>query len=170
MINKKGFTTIELILSFTLVMLILISVFNVIMNYKSKQQIEAIRNDMLVFKNTVTKSISDDLIKDKAVTTTVSCGGNNCLTINFSDNSSKNISVVTEVNPNGEFTKLAIIYGDEIFNVKHLDSSSITNNGSFFRIVDVLNDTRKLLVINIPIANTNLEKDYGIHIVANIGS
>lgn len=65
--NERGFSTVELLVCFIIVTTIVISMFDLIMNYKNRQQVESINSQMVTYKNTVTKVIEDDIIKHGGV-------------------------------------------------------------------------------------------------------
>ncbi len=60
--NEKGFTIVEIIICFVIVTTIVISMFDLIMNYKNRQQVESINSQMIAYKNSLTKVIQDDVI------------------------------------------------------------------------------------------------------------
>ena len=67
-LNNKGLTAIEILLCFVLVSIIVISMMSVVTNYKDKEEIESTKNNIITYKNTITKAIYDDIIKNKGVT------------------------------------------------------------------------------------------------------
>lgn len=60
--NKRGFTTIELVLSFALVAIILLSLVGLVTSYSDKLMNEQIKTQLWDYKNTVTKAIYDDIV------------------------------------------------------------------------------------------------------------
>ena len=62
-LNDKGLTVIEILVCFSIVVVIVMSMFKVVNNQKSKQEIESAKNSMLTYKNEVTKTIEEDIIK-----------------------------------------------------------------------------------------------------------
>ncbi len=62
MINKKGMTSIELLVSFIIVSIIVVSIFNSIMSYRNKEKVEEIYNEVDSYSNNIQKTIQDDLI------------------------------------------------------------------------------------------------------------
>lgn len=62
-LNKKGMTSIEMLISFIITVAIVVSMFDVVMNYKNKQQIESIKNNIITYANSLQKTVQDDLIK-----------------------------------------------------------------------------------------------------------
>ncbi len=62
-LNDKGMTVIEIIISFSLVAIISISLLNVVMSYKDREETESYKKEILTYKNTVTKDIQDDMTK-----------------------------------------------------------------------------------------------------------
>ncbi len=62
-LNNKGMTLIELLVSFSIAATIVVSMFNVVINYQKEESIQAIKNDIISYKNTITKIIQTDIIK-----------------------------------------------------------------------------------------------------------
>ena len=62
-LSNKGMSSIELLAAFVILVAIVIGLYDVILNYKNKQQIEAIRNMAIEYSNNLQKVIQDDLIK-----------------------------------------------------------------------------------------------------------
>lgn len=62
-LNNKGMTLIELLVCFVIVSAIIVSMFNVIMSYKTEEQTESIRSDIIAYKNSITKMIQRDIIQ-----------------------------------------------------------------------------------------------------------
>lgn len=77
-LNDKGLTAIEILLCFVLVSIIVISMMSVVTNYKNREEIESTKNNIITYKNTITKAIYDDIIKNKGITkATITETGNN---------------------------------------------------------------------------------------------
>ena len=62
-LNNKGITTIEVIISFVIVVIITASLYTTVSNYNQKRLIEGYKAKIYTYKNTVTKIIQDDFIK-----------------------------------------------------------------------------------------------------------
>ena len=60
-LNNKGLTAIEILICFSIVMVIVISMFKVITNQKDKQTIESYKNEVITLKNTMMKQIESDI-------------------------------------------------------------------------------------------------------------
>ncbi len=61
-LNNKGITTIEILISFVLLAIIVVSLYGSVESYKNKQNIESEKNQIMTYKNLLTKEIQDDLI------------------------------------------------------------------------------------------------------------
>ena len=61
-LNNKGITTIEILISFVLLAIIVVSLYGTVESYKNKQNIESEKNQIMTYKNLLTKEIQDDLI------------------------------------------------------------------------------------------------------------
>ena len=66
-LNNKGMTAVELLVCFIIVSTIVVSMFNLIMNYRNREQIEEINNEVTTYINNLQKDIQDDLIKGHLV-------------------------------------------------------------------------------------------------------
>lgn len=61
MLNKKGFTIVELIVSFAFVSIVTVSLFALVVNYKNKQQNVSTSTELLTFKSKLTIEIQNDI-------------------------------------------------------------------------------------------------------------
>ena len=62
-LNNKGMTSIEVLLSFIVVVMLSVSMYTTISAYQNKQNIESFKEKIMTYKNLLTKEINDDLIK-----------------------------------------------------------------------------------------------------------
>ena len=62
-LNNKGITTIEVIISFVIVVIITASLYTTVSNYNQKRLLENYKSKIYTYKNTLTKEIQDDFIK-----------------------------------------------------------------------------------------------------------
>lgn len=88
-LNNKGMTLIELLVCFIIVSAIVVSMFNVIMNYTTDEQTEVVRNDITNYKNVITRIIQKDIINNGLSSVSLDSfgknGNNDCytFTLNF---------------------------------------------------------------------------------------
>lgn len=68
-LNNKGFSLIEVVLSFALVVIILGSMFKIYLNYNDKSNREDLINQISVFKNNILEVVYDDIIKSNIAKT-----------------------------------------------------------------------------------------------------
>ena len=66
-LNDKGMTLIEIIVCFVIVVVIVLSMLKVVNNYKDKQDIESYKSAIFTYKNTLTKTVWDDIIKHQGI-------------------------------------------------------------------------------------------------------
>lgn len=62
MLNKKGITSVELLVCFIIVSAIIVSMYNLILNYRNREQIEEINNEVISFSNNLQEVIQNDLV------------------------------------------------------------------------------------------------------------
>ena len=63
MLNNKGFTVIELVLSFAFVSVLSVSLFAVVINYREKQQESSIETKLLSYKSKLIVDVQNDIQK-----------------------------------------------------------------------------------------------------------
>lgn len=63
-LNNKGMTAIEILITFVIVVIIVISMYNGIMDLKTKETIASYKLSLVTYKNLLTKDIQDDIIKN----------------------------------------------------------------------------------------------------------
>lgn len=148
---KKGFTVIELIVSFTLVSVISIILFQLIFTLKELYVSGDIKTTLLNKQGIMTKKIYDDLNEDTLVEVK-SCGVS-CLIFKYQDEERKLlIDVAANTLTYGNYTmKLSegSTFGQVSFSYSNTDSTLNLNEFN----------------LNIPIKSNLLNDDFGIHIV-----
>ena len=92
--NKKGFTTIELIMSFSLVTIILAFLIGFTINYRNRVNNEELKSSLMDFKNTITKIIYDDIIMDKYNKIDTCLNDNKCARFIDLDNNSHYLRLI----------------------------------------------------------------------------
>lgn len=70
-LNNKGMTAVEVLVCFVMVVIITVSMYTMVSAYKNKQEIEAIKEKIVTYKNLLTKEINDDLIKNGIISADV---------------------------------------------------------------------------------------------------
>lgn len=149
--NNKGFTLVELLVSFTLSMVLIIIMFQLIINLKELYQLSGARTQLLNRQYLMTNKIYSDLLEKKLVMIT-SCeeNYNECINLTLSDGSTKQF------------------YIDENNKIISYDNYAIQlDSNAYFSNIDINNNTAyNILTIKVPIYN-QLFNDYnfGINIV-----
>lgn len=70
-LNNKGMTAIELLITFIILSFVLVGMFDMVLNYKNKEQKESLRTSIMDYENKLQKTIQDDLIKGHLVNAVV---------------------------------------------------------------------------------------------------
>lgn len=94
--NKKGFTTIELIVSFIMVVVILTSLIGFTTAYRGKVNDEELKSKLFDFKNTILKVVYDDIIRYSVVRMSSCVGDDHCVNLVSNDGSIHTLRVVSE--------------------------------------------------------------------------
>lgn len=164
-LNQKGFSTVELLVCFIIVTTIVISMFDLIMNYKNRQQVESINSEMVTYKNTVTKTIEDDIVNNGGMYSVTQNG--NILSFTFRNGVMATLSFETD----GE-TKGSITYQGEIFLTDDIPDMT-------FRLTLSEEDSNSLLLqtcegsgtfrLGIPFSHPDLMSAMGIYLTVPCG-
>ena len=62
MLNKKGITSVELLVCFIIISTIVVSMYNLILNYRNREQIEEVNNEVVSFANNLQEVIQSDFV------------------------------------------------------------------------------------------------------------
>ena len=62
-LNNRGMTSVEVLISFVVVVIISVSMYGTVSSYQNKEHIESCKEKIMTYKNLLTKEINDDLIK-----------------------------------------------------------------------------------------------------------
>ena len=170
--NNKGFTLVELVLSFALIMIVIMGMLTIIMNYKLKANLQQTRSSMLTYKDTLTKDIQDD-IHDLGVSSIAACTTNpdTCIDINFVNSTTKKLYTNKT-----DLRNKYIIYGDIIYKIEDDIPQKVDNTTlATYQNIELLptatpilntyvGSSKTIYTISIPIINKDLDKDFGIYI------
>ncbi len=154
--KKRGFTLIEITVTFSLIALVVILLFQIIISLREVYIKGDFQTTLLSKQGILTKKINEDLqnLKLKSIT---SCG-NFCIKFNYQTGVSYDLSLNLENN--------SIQYHDYIW--KLTDGSIIGQVETIVyenaQITETTMDNA-ILKIDIPVTHKLLEKDYGIHIL-----
>ncbi len=153
--KNKGFTVIELIVSFAITMIVVVFLFQMIISLKDIYVSSGIKSQLLNKQTIISSKINSDL-KNKQIKIVLKCGYN-CINFVFENDSSSKLIIdnknglltyneyTTKIIPGSSFGEYDI-YKNTVLNVTEGDNDSV-------------------IVIKIPIVNTLLDGDYGVNIV-----
>ncbi len=112
-LNQRGFTVVELVVSFALAMIVIVFLFQVLIQVKELYVSGVFKTELLTKQTNITKAISDDLSNKKVLYAT-NCG-EYCLNFTFDDNTTKQFKV--------DKTNKVVRYGN--YAIKLADGSKI---------------------------------------------
>lgn len=154
--NNKGFTLVELIASFTLALIIMFFLFQIVIAVKELYVSSGMKTELLIKQANLEKQLVTDL-KEKDLTKISSCG-EDCYTFSYNNSASKTLQVDRNHN--------TIQYGD--YKVTLMEGSSIgeytIQNQTISDVALLKNNS--IVSITIPVFNKALAgRDYGIHLI-----
>jgi Tfp pilus assembly protein PilE len=148
--NKKGFTVVELMVTFVLIATISTILIQLVLTLKDLYVSGDMRTTLLTKQGTMTKKIYDDL-DNKTLTEIKSCEGT-CIEFVYEDTSKK--LIVDKTNKKITYDNYTIKLGNKT------GSSFGTISSSTYK-----DDTKQIFRVTVPINNKLLKGDYGIDIV-----
>lgn len=159
LMNNKGFTITELIVTFVIVMSITLGLFAVVDNYRERQQKATYRKELNSYKNEIVKIIQDDVLykgvkKIEGINVNDE-SFNQGINITFKDNLSKELKV-----NNSEIKYGDISYPFPNNFVKFTDDIIFSDSGEFENL------NKRIYSINIELTHTELTGEvFDINIV-----
>ena len=162
--NKKGFTTIEIVLSFALVVVILTGLTVIVINYRDKVPNEETKTQLLDYKNTITKIVYDDIVDGDYVSLSRCVGSYQCVNFIKEDGTTESLKVVNQQEDTSDIKRGMYL---EYKGIKYMLPDSDLNdlNGYVsdikeFNIIE--NPGYNLYSVKIPIVHVGI--DYGLEI------
>lgn len=189
--NNKGFTVIELIMSFLFASILSLSLFSAVLVYREKQTDSSIETDLLAFKSQLIIDVQNDIqLKGiKEITTCPKYDDRNniiegvitprCVILKFNDDTEKVLKVEGEVKQDviesADYTEtfdydvLYFVYGDVKYEIP--DGANVyIDDGYVLSKTDNSNGiegNRSLYRIYFNLKHNNIDKDIDISIVAS---
>ncbi|MCI9233587.1 MAG: prepilin-type N-terminal cleavage/methylation domain-containing protein [Bacilli bacterium] len=154
--NQKGFTLVELIASFSLALVIMFFLFQIVITVKELYVSSGLKTEMLIRQANLERQIGLDF-KEKVLTSVASCG-TDCYRLVYGDNTSKELKVDRNRN--------IISYG--AYQISIQDGSKIGNFTITKNTISGVSTGKDntILLIDIPITNKVVaERNFGVHMV-----
>ena len=116
MLNKKGFTIAEVLVSFILITIVLSSIVSSTIYYRDRLKEEEVISQLYDFKNNVTKIIYDDILDEsKGISRVETCvGTSNCVNFISKDDVSYTLKIVDQPQTVGNKTRGVYLYYDGV--------------------------------------------------------
>lgn len=189
-LNNKGMSIIEIVLSFTMVMIMVTGMLVIVVNYRNKVAVSLEKLKMDTFKNTLTQDIQNDILKYglKEINYNGECSTltdlSVCINIVFQNDTSKDFGI-GKVSPNKrESVEKKYLYYDGLKyklndplpktipeGRNYIDMQSIIVDDKTILKTDsaVLEDGTNVMLysIDVNISHVDFSQDFGIHIVAS---
>ena len=151
--NKKAFTTVEMILTILLVVVIMATITSVTLVYRDKSEYEESVTEIENYKNTLTKIIYDDILDETNPVTGIIENGNTYTLVRATN------PITLEIINDPSNNKIGIKYDSVNYLVPGCDKGLVSFEG-----VDLTN-TNGIYNMNINFSSRKYEKNLTIHFV-----
>ena len=164
MLNNKGFTISEVLVSFTLITAILLSIIGATVFYRDKLKMELVKSQIVDFKNTITKVVYDDIIAKRVIRAEPCIGERNCLNLIGKDNSVHNLRIVEDP---GGVRGVFVVYDSNRYMLPDSDIAEADKDGNIVRLCNITNGMRfiyyeSLYTVKMNIEHTGYDLKYDI--------
>jgi len=158
--NNKGFTVVELIVSFSLTIVITIFLVQIVSALNNLYNNSGVKTELLTKQSLISSQINSKL-NDKEISSLTACG-NYCIQFNYTDNTNDILKV--------DYGSNTLSFGGFKTNLP---------SGSYFKDVKIdvvyaatvqIDVNNAMLNIVIPIYSEKIEGDYGVNIVYQFNS
>lgn len=170
MLNKKGFTIAEVIVSFSLISIILASMIATTIYYRDRLKEEEIVSQLWDFKNTITKVIYDDVIENSLKRVDSCIGIPNCVKLSNIDGTIEHTLKIVEYNESTSSHKRGVyLYYN---NLKYMLPDSDLGTG-YDRICDFIGGINldvymdKIFKVKLSFRHKDMNKHYDVLIVVS---
>lgn len=153
--NKKAFTTVEMILTILLVVVIMATITSVTLVYRDKSEYEESVTEIENYKNTLTKIIYDDILDETNPVTSIIENGNTYTLVKATN------PITLEIINDPSNNKIGIKYDSVNYLVPGCDKGLVSFEG-----VDLTN-TSGIYNMNINFSSRKYEKILTIHFIVS---
>ena len=153
--NKKAFTTVEMILTILLVVVIMATITSVTLVYRDKSEYEESVTEIENYKNTLTKIIYDDILDETNPVTGIIENGNTYTLVRATN------PITLEIINDPSNNKIGIKYDSVNYLVPGCDKGLVSFEG-----VDLTN-TNGIYNMNINFSSRKYEKMLTIHFIVS---
>lgn len=160
--GQKGFTIIELITSFSLTMVVLIFLFNVVIILKETYVYDSTKGDLIMNQNLLSSALNEDLYNNatsfNTITPSSDCpdGYSECYSIKLKNGNYKNLSIST-TNNKIKYGAVEYVFEDSVFSNVNICKQEYTGAS------DLVNS---LLIIKVQINSEIIESnEFGINVL-----
>ena len=163
--NKKGFTLVEVVVSFSILSVLLASVIVFTITYRDKVREEEVRTQLIDFKNTITKIVYDDIISGKLKSIERCVGEAQCVNFIDTDNNThlfKTVEVST-----GTDRGLYIEYDGVRYLLPDSDLNKLYNPMCWFSGDFELKNYDEIYTLKVTFEHLSLHEVYEILITIN---
>ena len=151
--NKKGFTTIEMILTMVLVIVIMITITEVVFTYRDRSTYEETLASIVNYKNNLTTIIYDDIVNDNPIVLLNEIEANNKYELVKADGSKTYLTIIKEEK------KVGILYDEVFYQIPKSDDELVSITGvDYKRDID-----NNLYSLDIKFRLKTLEEEFKIH-------
>ena len=157
--NKKGFTTVELLLTMVVVLTIMVSITSVTYTYRDRSKYEEIKTEITDYKNMVTKIIYDDILDSDNKAVQIEKVNDTEYNIVKMDNTIINLKVIDENN------RIGIKYNNTDYIIPASNKSLITFERTIYQSFP--NSSLEIYSLDIVFSHKSLEDDFKIHLVVS---
>ena len=124
MLNKKGFSILELVISFSICMVILIMLFQIVIVLRESYEKSLIKTELYNKQNLIIEQIYSDIGNINLIS--VGSCGDNCVTFNYQDGTSKNLTFDSSNISYGDYST-SILNGTTIGEIEFSTENSVTH-------------------------------------------
>lgn len=153
-LDNSGFTVVELVVSFSITLIVILLLFQIVLNLKDLYTRDGVKTELLIKQGLMVKSLADSFEKQE-VKSVAKCTEANCLKFTFIDNTTKDLKISPNMFQYGDY-KTKLVDGSEF--------GTFTVNKGTYTSTDV-NSKNSVLSIKVDISNSLVEGDYGVQIV-----
>lgn len=169
--DKKGFTIVELIMSFTLATVVIFFLFNIVFMLKDMYVENDAQSTLLVEQSIFSQTVNHDLFSNK-VNEIKKCNDTDsliCVEIVYDGDLGTKKLVVTQTS-----VARSVQYGDYIYPLEDTEDFNFSNITAFdvnVKACQINTGTKKTLYINVPIHSKKKNtKNFGLRLIYPIGT
>lgn len=158
--DQRGLTIVELVSSFTITMVALVFLFNIVVILKESYILNSTKSNLIVEQSLISRTLNEDLYNGATEINKATCpsGYDWCYKVKLEDGTTKDLQI--------SFSNDELKYGNNVLSDESLQFNSINSDVCWYTNDDASESKNSMLLVKVYIESSLIENyEFGINVI-----